>query len=153
MARSISVGIDAKKAFEAALPLDILTGVSLEQHTLTFDYNGLTPNDALQRAVDNYKNLQHAADNEAEPKLSYLLNYAASYLAVAVDELARDFKADAPAPTPDTNTTQVIMVDGDNPGAQDAIDAVKKGRVKRFPTVQAAMDDLNTDEDADKPAS
>ena len=153
--RSISVGIDARKAFEAAIALDILTGVKIDKHTLSFDYNGLTQNDALQRAVDNHKALTAAAKDETDDRQSYLLNYAASYLAVAIDELANDFKGTipTPTPTPDTGGATVLVVDQDNPGAQDAIDAVKKGRVKRFPSAQAAIDSLESDEGADKTAS
>jgi len=100
MTRSISIGIDAKKAFDFAIPLGILTGITIEQHTLSFEYTGMTPNDALQRAVDNHQALRDAADKESDDDRSYLLNYAASYLAVAVDELTRDYQAVIATPTP-----------------------------------------------------
>jgi hypothetical protein len=90
---SISIGTLAKTAFEAVIEDGAVVGLSLDGHTLTFDYTDLDNNEALQRAVDNQTAISDklallVAGDEDETASKF--SYALGYMAVATAALANE---------------------------------------------------------------
>jgi hypothetical protein len=141
---TISIGEDAKRAFEVAIEEGVVTGLSIDGYSLTFDYEGLDPNAALQRAVSNATALQNKALElaEAGDPASQLFSYAQGYMATATAALATEqaqqmnAASGAPIPSPALGSLDSELINtptepnGDN-GKDDPLVDAEKPRSRR----------------------